>query len=134
MPLCFKFRDLAGWPAPLCFVLGLVFGISLSGRGSPPRAPLTKTLLENGKVLVREVIYEKDSRRPRMSDKMISNHILGLMPTMKWLTPTERRRLAHRKAGEVIWHSRGETAPNLINRGDLTYRTIVVNLKEKRIE
>ena len=116
------------------FVLGLVFGISLSGRGSPPRAPLTKTLLENGKVLVREVIYEKNSRRPthvRQNDQVIifldDAHYEVAFPDGKKETRT-------RKAGEVIWHSRGETAPNLINRGDLSYRTIVVNLKEKRIE
>jgi len=92
------------------FVSGLVFGLSLSGRSTPERTPSIKTLLENGKVLVSEVAYEKEASRPthvRQNDQ-------------------ETRT---RKAGDVIWHSRGETAPNLTNTGEIAYRTIVVNLK-----
>jgi len=114
---------------PVLFMLGLVFGIDLSGRGSPQRAAVTKTLLENEKVLVREVIYEKDSRRPthvRQNDQVI----VFLNDAHYEVAYTDgKKETRTRKAGEVIWHSRGETAPNLTNSGDLAYRTIVVNLK-----
>jgi len=35
----------------------------------------------------------------------------------------------HRKAGEVIWHNKGEDAPVLVNTGSATYRTLVIELK-----
>ena len=33
-----------------------------------------------------------------------------------------------RKAGEVIWHDKGEDAPELTNLGTTTYRTLTVEL------
>lgn len=111
------------------FTLGFVFGISLSGRGLAQRAPLTKTLLQNERVLVTEVIYEKDSRRPthvRQNDQVI---VFLDDAHYEVAYPDGKKETRGRKAGEVIWHSRGETAPNLTNTGELAYRTIVVNLK-----
>ena len=40
----------------------------------------------------------------------------------------EKRRVT-RKAGEVIWHDKGEKAPRLINAGAKPYRTLVIALK-----
>ncbi|MEJ7714083.1 MAG: hypothetical protein WKF84_30610 [Pyrinomonadaceae bacterium] len=37
-------------------------------------------------------------------------------------------RARQRKAGEVIWHSKGENAPTLLNKGE-AYRNLVVALK-----
>jgi hypothetical protein len=34
-----------------------------------------------------------------------------------------------RKPGDVIWHSKGEDAPRLVNVGSKPYRTLVVELK-----
>jgi hypothetical protein len=34
-----------------------------------------------------------------------------------------------REAGEVIWHSKGEVAPELTNVSARPYRTVVVELK-----
>jgi hypothetical protein len=34
-----------------------------------------------------------------------------------------------RKAGEVIWHDKGEDAPVLINLKPKAYRTLVIELK-----
>ena len=40
----------------------------------------------------------------------------------------EKRRVT-RKSGEVIWHDKGEHAPQLINAGSKPYRTLVIALK-----
>ncbi|PYV43583.1 MAG: hypothetical protein DMG06_10015 [Acidobacteria bacterium] len=111
------------------FMMGLVFGITVSGRGSTQRSPIIRTLLENEKVLVREIVYERDSRRSmhvRPNDQLIV-----FLDDAKYevVSPDGKKESRTRKAGEVIWHSRGETAPNLTNTGDITYRTIVVNFK-----
>ena len=34
-----------------------------------------------------------------------------------------------RKSGDVIWHSKGEDAPLLVNAGEKAYRTLVIELK-----
>jgi len=35
-----------------------------------------------------------------------------------------------RKSGEVLWHSKGEQAPVLINTGVATFRTLLIELKD----
>ncbi len=42
---------------------------------------------------------------------------------------TGEKRRVNRKAGEVIWHDKGEKAPKLINTGPRPYRTLVIALK-----
>ncbi len=37
--------------------------------------------------------------------------------------------IQERKSGDVIWHMRGEDAPQLVNKGAKAYRTVVVELK-----
>ena len=39
---------------------------------------------------------------------------------------TERKT---RKAGEVLWHDKGEHAPALVNRGSKPFRSLMVALK-----
>jgi len=36
-----------------------------------------------------------------------------------------------RKAGETIWHDRSEDAPVLKNLGTKSYRTLVIELKDR---
>lgn len=36
-----------------------------------------------------------------------------------------------RKAGEVIWHSRGEMAPKLVNTGSGPFRSLIIQLKDR---
>jgi hypothetical protein len=37
--------------------------------------------------------------------------------------------IRQRKSGDVIWHSKGEAAPRLMNAGSNPYRTLVIELK-----
>ena len=111
------------------FLLGLAAGFGLSVRSETLRIPSIKTILENNRVLVREVVYEKGARRPthvRQNDQVI---VFLNAADYEVVYPDGRRETKSRQAGETIWHSRGETAPTLTNTGAGQYRTIVVDLK-----
>ena len=126
--LVFQIHIMRLLPAAVLFLLGLVSGFGLSGRSSTLRTPSIKTILENNKVLVTEVVYDKNARRPthqRQSDQVI---VFLNNAQYEVVYPDGKREMRVRKAGEAIWHSRGETAPNLTNTGS-RYQTIVINLK-----
>jgi hypothetical protein len=115
-------------PGVALFLLGLASGFGLSGRSSTLKTPLIKTILENNKVLVTEVVYEKNARRPthqRQNDQVI---VFLNNAQYEVVYPDGKKELRDRKAGDVIWHGRGEIAPNLTNTAS-QYRTIVVNPK-----
>ena len=42
---------------------------------------------------------------------------------------TGHKTVQERKSGDVIWHNKGEDAPQLINLGAKPYRTMVIELK-----
>jgi len=42
---------------------------------------------------------------------------------------TGAKTIQERKSGDAIWHTQGEDAPQLVNKGAKPYRTIVVELK-----
>ncbi|MBI3665010.1 MAG: hypothetical protein HY236_02100 [Acidobacteria bacterium] len=42
---------------------------------------------------------------------------------------TGAKQRVNRKSGEVIWHDKGDHAPQLINAGSKPYRTLVIALK-----
>ena len=42
---------------------------------------------------------------------------------------TGAKTIQERKSGDVIWHTQGEAAPQLVNTGDKPYRTVVIELK-----
>ena len=42
---------------------------------------------------------------------------------------TGAKTIRTRKSGDVIWHSKGEDAPRLVNSGTRPYRTMVIELK-----
>jgi hypothetical protein len=42
---------------------------------------------------------------------------------------TGAKTIQERKSGDVIWHTEGEDAPQLLNKGGKPYRTVVIELK-----
>lgn len=42
---------------------------------------------------------------------------------------TGAKTIQDRKSGDVIWHTQGEDAPQLVNIGRNPYRTVVIELK-----
>ena len=88
------------------------------------------TKLDKPRVTVTEVTAQPaSSREPyvRPSDQVI---VFLDDCTYDRVDPqTKQRARAHRKSGDVIWHDKGEQAPELINAGSKPYRTLVIALK-----
>ena len=111
------------------FLIGLASGLGLSAASSTLKTPLIRTILENSRVLVNEVAYETGAHRGthlRQNDQVI---VFVDDARYEVVSPDGKKETKTRKSGEVIWHRRGETAPNLTNTGSEPYRTIVINLK-----
>src|SRR5262245_43470073 len=115
-------------PSAALFLFGLATGFGLSARSLTLKTPSISTILEHGRVLVSEMVYEEGAQRSmhkRQNDQVI---VFVNNAQYEVVNQDGKKETRARKAGEVIWHNRGETAPNLTNIGN-SYRTIVVNLK-----
>ncbi|MBZ2185129.1 MAG: hypothetical protein K7J46_10490 [Bryobacter sp.] len=89
-----------------------------------------KTALENSNVRVLDTTYLPGVPRPagvRPTDQVIV--FLDDCSYERKDPVTGQLTIRHRKAGEVIWHDKGEAAPQLTNKGSKPYRTITVELK-----
>ncbi len=96
-------------------------------RAAPP---VNSVKLENAKVQVREVTYAPGEPRPR--GVRAHDQVIVFLDDCRYerLDPqTGQKTLRERKSGDVIWHDKGEDAPQLTNQGTKPYRTIVVELK-----
>ena len=95
-------------------------------------APLpTKVLLENGKVRVTEVSSAPGAARER--GVRATDQVIVFLEDCRYERTdpaTGEKTIRERKSGEVIWHSKGEDAPRLVNVGARPYRTVVIELKQ----
>jgi hypothetical protein len=94
-------------------------------------APMAKkVVLENKRVTASEVVYEPGKPREpyiRPTDQVIV--FLDECSYERTDTQTKEKTIRKRKQGEVIWHDKGEDAPQLINLGTKPFRTLVIELK-----
>ena len=94
-------------------------------------APLpTQKKLENVRVRVSEVTYLPGvprTRYVRPTDQLIV--FLDESKYERVDSKTAEKTVRERKSGDVIWHDRGEDAPQLTNLGSRPYRTLVIELK-----
>jgi hypothetical protein len=97
----------------------------------PAWAPLPgQVTLENARVVVTEVVYAPGAVRPpgvRARDQVIV--FLDECRYERTDPVTGAKTIRERKAGETIWHAKGEDAPKLVNVGSKPYRTLVIELK-----
>jgi hypothetical protein len=99
----------------------------LALRAAPPAHAMK---LENAKVQVSEVIYAPGQPRPR--GVRAHDQVIVFMDDCRYerVDPqTGQKTIRERKSGDVIWHDKGEDAPQLTNQGSKPYRTIVIELK-----
>jgi hypothetical protein len=92
--------------------------------------PATSVKLENAKVKVSEVSYAPGVPRQRFIRQ--HDQVIVFLDDSRYErtdSGTHEKTVRERKSGEVIWHDKGEDAPQLINLGSKTYRTIVIELK-----
>ncbi len=86
--------------------------------------------LENARVRVREITSPPGGVRERGirgNDRVIV--FLDDCRYERTDPQTGQKTIRERKAGDVIWHSKGEDAPRLANVGAKPYRTLVIELK-----
>ena len=90
----------------------------------------SKITLENPRVRVSELTYSPGSPRERFIRP--TDQIIVFLDDCRYErvdSQTKEKTIRQRKAGEVIWHDKGEDAPRLTNLGAKPYRTLVVELK-----
>lgn len=89
-----------------------------------------KSLLENTKVHVIETTYLPGV--PREAGVRATDQVIVFLDDCSYQRKdpvTGELTVRKRKSGEVIWHDKGEAAPQLTNVGTAPYRTITVELK-----
>jgi hypothetical protein len=98
---------------------------SLSGAGLP-----TTVKLDNAKVHVTEVT--SGVRAVRERGVRGADQVIVFLDDCRYerIDPvTGEKTIRERKSGDVIWHDKGEDAPQLTNAGSKPYREIVIELK-----
>ncbi len=91
----------------------------------------TKPQLENDKVKITELVYQPGVPRERYTRP--TDQVIVFLDDCKYQridSQTGEKTVRERKAGETIWHNRGEDAPVLINMGTKPCRTLVIELKK----
>ena len=92
---------------------------------------MTKNLkLENVRVKVTEVTYSPGVPRTRYIRP--TDQVIVFLDDCRYErvdSKTGEKTVRERKSGDVIWHDRGEDAPQLTNVGTKPYRTLVIELK-----
>lgn len=90
----------------------------------------SKVVLENAHVRVTEVAYAPGVPRERFTRP--TSQLIVFLDECRYQrldSTTGEKTVRERKPGEVIWHDKGEDAPQLINLGSQPYRTLVIELK-----
>jgi hypothetical protein len=110
--------------SPRSLLIGFMLG------GSAVAALPVKTVLKNAKVEVIETTYLPGvprERGVRQSDQVIV--FLDDCSYRRKDPVTGEITVRTRKAGETIWHDKGEDAPELTNAGAKPYRTLTIELR-----
>lgn len=108
----------------MCLFVAFMGGWLLNG------ALPVRTVLENKRVKVVETTYLPGLAREagvRETDQAIV--FLDDCTYERKDPVTGELTIRKRKSGEVIWHDKGEAAPQLTNQGKSPYRTITLELK-----
>jgi len=90
----------------------------------------TQLKLENSRVKVTEVTYPPGVARERDTRK--TDQVIVFLDDCRYErkdSATGEMTIRERKAGDVIWHNKGEDAPQLTNVGTSPYRTLVIEIK-----
>jgi hypothetical protein len=90
----------------------------------------SKVKLENKRVRVSEIMYAPGA--PRERSIRPSDQVIVFLDDCRYErldSQTKEKTIRERKSGDVIWHDKGEDAPQLTNLGTKPYRTLLVELK-----
>jgi len=105
---------------------GMAWGIAaLAWSGLPPTVKL-----ENARVRVTEVTAAPGAVRER--GVRAHDQVIVFLDDCRYERTdpkTGAKTIQERKRGDAIWHTQGEDAPQLVNKGAQPYRTVVIELK-----
>jgi len=90
----------------------------------------SKVLLDNAKVRVTEITSPAGGVRER--GVRATDQVIVFLDDCCYerIDPTTgAKTIRERKSGDVIWHDKGEDAPQLTNAGAKPYRQVVIELK-----
>jgi hypothetical protein len=90
----------------------------------------TQVKLENKRVRVSEIMYAPGAPRERFI--RATDQVIVFLDDCRYErldSQTKEKTVRERKSGDVIWHDKGEDAPQLTNLGTKPYRTLLVELK-----
>ena len=107
-------------------LLGIGWGVAaLAWAGLP-----STVKLDNARVHVTEVTAAPGAVRER--GVRAHDQVIVFLDDCRYERTdlkTGAKTIQERKAGDVIWHTQGEDAPQLVNTGGKAYRTVVIELK-----
>src|ERR1700722_4133344 len=86
--------------------------------------------LDNARVHVTEVISPPEALRER--GVRAHDQVIVFLDDCRYERTdpqTGAKTIQERKSGDVIWHTQGEDAPQLVNKSGKPYRTVVIELK-----
>jgi hypothetical protein len=90
----------------------------------------SQTKLENARVRVTEITAPPGAPRERHIRQ--ADQVIVFLDDCRYErtdSATGKKSVQERKSGDVIWHNKGEDAPQLSNLGSQSYRTVVIELK-----
>jgi hypothetical protein len=111
------------------FAFGLMTGMAMARLSAGTQSLQTKQLLDNPRVTVTEITMPAGARREaytRPTDQII---VFLDEADYEAIDDGGKKQVRHRESGGIVWHSKGEAAPLLVNTGKKTYRNLVINLK-----
>ena len=100
------------------------------GLGLAQAPPTSTVKLQNKRVKVSEMVYAPGV--PRVRHIRRTDQVIVFMDDCRYErkdSATGEKTIRERKSGEVIWHDKGEDAPQLINLGTKPYRTTLVEIE-----
>ena len=103
-----------------------LMGIWCAGGASLP----SKVILENAKVRISQITSPMGGVRER--GVRGTDQVIVFLDDCRYerIDPaTGQKTVRERKSGDVIWHDKGEDAPQLTNAGSKPYRQVVIELK-----
>ena len=114
--------------AAALFAGGLLTGIALAGPDAPPEAGV-KVLFDNARVTVKDVTMAPGARRPprtRPTDELV------LFPEESHYQAVDadgKKQPRDRAPGAVVFHTKGELAPTLVNTSAKPVHYFSIGLK-----
>jgi hypothetical protein len=110
-------------------IASTVLALTASGWAPQAHSP-GEQKLENARVRVSEIDYAPGIPRPRYVRP--TDQVIVFLDDCRYEridSQTGAKEIRQHKAGDAIWHNKGEDAPVLTNQGSKPYRTLVIEVK-----